>query len=161
MSNIPDIEEDIMPFEEKVTWVNATVTAIVPAVYFARVLSYVGTVPVAEIAYQRSMLLAIGAAILLTIVGAILTGIGSGISAEIVERDSSKDLGRTDERDANIGRQGELVGYYVSSVGMVGVLILAMLRYDQFWIANTLYLSFAVGTLAASVAKLVAYRRGF
>ena len=41
------------------------------------------------------------------------------------------------------------------------VLALAMLRYDQFWIANALYLSFALGTFVASVAKIVTYRRGF
>jgi hypothetical protein len=36
-----------------------------------------------------------------------------------------------------------------------------MLRYDPFWIANALYLSFVVGALVSSAAKLVAYRRGF
>ena len=75
--------------------------------------------------------------------------------------DDRPDVGRTDERDKDINRRGELVGYYVSSVGVVGVLALAMLRYDQFWIANALYLSFALGTLVASVAKIVTYRRGF
>jgi hypothetical protein len=161
MSNKPDIEEADMPFEEKVTWVNAVVTAIVPAAYFVVVLGQLGQVPVTEIAYQKPMLIAIGVAIVLTIVGSILTGIGSGISAEIAERGSSKDIGRTDERDANINRRGELVGYYVSSAGIAGVLVLTMLEYPYFWIANALYLSFVVGTLVSAAVKLVAYRRGF
>ena len=37
------------------------------------------------------------------------------------------------------------MGYYVASVGAVGVLVLAMLEVDYFWIANALYLSFVVG----------------
>jgi hypothetical protein len=116
---------------------------------------------VAEIAYQRLLLIAIGALIVLTIVGTIVTAIGTAIFAEITGSGSVDDVGRDDERDADISRRGELIGYYVSSAGALGVLALAMLRYDQFWIANALYLSFVVGALVASVAKLVAYRRGF
>jgi hypothetical protein len=149
-----------MSFEEKVTWVSAMVTAIVPATYFALVMSKLGQAPVTEIAYQKPMLIAIGVAIVLTIVGAILTGIGSGISAELTGG-SAADIGRTDERDANIGRRGELVGYYVSSVGIVGALVLTMLESPYFWIANAIYLAFVIGSLSSSTVKLVAYRRGF
>jgi hypothetical protein len=161
MSKKPDIEEAVMPFEEKFTWVSAVVSAGVAAVYFAFVLGQVRTVPVAEIAYQRQLLIAIGALIALTILGTIAVAIGSAISAQITGSGSVDDIDRKDERDADINRRGELIGYYVSSAGALGVLALAMLRYDQFWIANALYLSFVVGALVASVAKLVAYRRGF
>jgi hypothetical protein len=161
MSNIPDIKEAVMPFEEKFTWVSAVVSTGVAAVYFAIVLGQVRTVPVAEIAYQWPLLIAIGSLIVLTIVGAIVVAIGTAISAEITGSGSVDDIGRNDERDADINRRGELVGYYVSSAGALGVLALAMLRYDPFWIANALYLSFVVGALVSSAAKLVAYRRGF
>lgn len=150
-----------MPFEEKFTWVSAVVSTGVAAVYFAIVLGQVRTVPVAEIAYQRPLLIAIGALIALTILGAIVVAIGSAISAQITGKGSVDDVGRNDERDAVINRRGELIGYYVSSAGVVGVMALAMLRYDPFWIANALYLSFVVGALVASAVKLVAYRRGF
>jgi hypothetical protein len=161
MSNIPDIKEVAMPFEEKFTWVSAVVSTGVAAVYFAIVLGQVGSVPVAEIAYQWPLLIAIGSLIVLTIVGAIVVAIGTAISAEITGSGSVDDIGRNDERDADINRRGELVGYYASSAGALGVLALAMLRYDPFWIANALYLSFVVGALVSSAAKLVAYRRGF
>jgi hypothetical protein len=161
MSKKPDITEVAMSFEEKTTWVSAVVMAVVSAAYFAIILSSLGSVPVTEIAYQKSMLIAVGVTIVLTIVGSILTGIGTGISLEITGNGSVDEIGRTDERDHDISRRGDLVGYYVSSVGAVGVLALAMLEYPQFWIANALYLSFAVGTLVAAVVKLVAYRRGF
>jgi hypothetical protein len=150
-----------MPFEEKVTWVNALVSALVPAIYFAKVMGQAGRVPVTAIAYQGPMLTAIGAAIVLTIVGSILAGIGTGISAKITGSGSVDDIGRKDERDVNISRRGELIGYYVSSAGVVGVLGLTMLEYEYFWIANGIYSTFVVASLASSVVKLVAYRRGF
>ena len=150
-----------MPFEEKFTWVSTVVSTGVAAVYFAIVLGQARTVPVAEIAYQRPLLIAIGSLIALTILGAIVVAIGTAVSAKIKGRGSVDDVNRKDERDADINRRGELIGYYVSSGGALGVLALAMLRCDPFWIANALYLSFVVGALVASVAKLVAYRRGF
>jgi hypothetical protein len=149
-----------VPFEEKVTWVNLLVTVVVPVVYFAIMLGRLGEVSAAEIDYQWPLLIAIGASIVLTIVGSIMAGIGSGISAELHGRSASGDLG-TDERDKSINRRGDLVGFYVSSGGMVAVLALTMLEYDYFWIASALYLSFVVGTLVGSVVKIVAYRRGF
>lgn len=150
-----------MAFEEKFTWVSTVVSTGVAAVYFSIVLGQVRTVPVAEIAYQRPLLIAIGALIALTILGTIVVAVGSAISAQITGSGSVEEVGRNDERDADINRRGELIGYYVSSGGALGVLALAMLRYDPFWIANALYLSFVVGALVASVAKLVLYRRGF
>ena len=149
-----------MPFEEKITWVSAVVTVIVPVAYFLIVLGRLADSSAADIAYQRPLLIAIGASIVLTIVGSILTGIGSGISAELHGRSASGDFG-SDERDKTISRHGDLIGFSVSSVGMVGVLALTMLQYEYFWIANALYLSFVVATLVSSVVKLVAYHRGF
>jgi hypothetical protein len=169
MSNKPDIKEVKMSFEEKTTWVSASVMVVVTVWYVSVVRGLLGGVPVAEIAYQKPLLIAVGATILMTIVGAVVTAIGTAIgtavTAEITGEGSAEDsvgeIGRSDERDADINRRGELIGYYVSSAGVVGVLALAMLRYDQFWIANALYLSFALGTLVASTVKLVSYRRGF
>ena len=149
-----------MPFEEKVTWVGLVVAVIVPMAYFAIMLGRLGDVSAADISYQWPLLIAIGVSIVLTIVGSIMAGIGSGISAELHGRSASGDLG-TDERDKQISRHGDRIGFSVSSVGMVGVLALTMLEYEYFWIASALYLSFVVGTLVSSVVKIVAYRRGF
>jgi len=150
-----------MSFEEKFTWVSAVVSTGVAAVYFAIVFGQLGTAPVSEIAYQRPMLMAIGATIVITIVGIILMLIGTAVSATIAGSASVDGIDRKDERDTDINRRGELIGYYVSSGGALGVLALAMLRYDPFWIANALYLSFVVGALVSSAVKLVTYRRGF
>jgi hypothetical protein len=150
-----------MTFEEKVAWVSAFVFAIVPAVYFTKVLGQLANVSASEIDYQRPMLISIGISIILMIIGSILTGIGSGISAEITAPGSGADIGRTDERDKQINRRGELIGYYVSSVGVVGALALTMLEYPYFWIANALYLSFVIAAIVSAAVKIVAYRRGF
>jgi hypothetical protein len=139
-----------MTFEEKVTWVTVLVMAGVSAIYFWVVFSQLGPVPVTEIAYQPPLVIAGVATVVLIIVGAIVTAIGTAIgaaiSAEITGEgtvdDIGRDIGRTDERDASIGRRGELVGYYVSSVGVFIALGLTMLEYDYFWIANVLYASF-------------------
>lgn len=154
-----------MTFEEKTTWVAALVMAGVSAVYYWIVFSQLGEVPVADIAYQPPLVIAVVATIVLTIIGSIITAIGSAvgaaISAEVTGVGSVDDIGRTDERDKSINRRGELVGYYVSSVGVVVVLGLTMLEYDYFWIANVLYGSMLLGTLVGSAVKLAAYRRGF
>lgn len=150
-----------MSFEEKVTWVNLAVSAIVAAVYFFVVGGQLGERPVTEIAYLRPMIFAVGAIILLTIVGSIAMAIGTAIAAEIRGQGSASDVGRTDERDARIGRRADRVGYYLLSALMLGVLILTVSKYEHFWIANALFASFAVVGMVVSIVKLVAYRRGF
>ncbi len=150
-----------MPFEEKMTWVAAVVTALVSAAYFWVVLSQLGEVPVAEIAYQPPLVITVVATVVLMIVGAIVMAIGTAISAEVTGVGSVDDINRTDERDTTINRRGELIGYYVSSAGVVVVMGLTMLEYEYFWIANALYASFVLGSLVASAVKLAAYRRGF
>ncbi len=149
-----------MSFEEKTQWVCALVAVIVPVAYFATVLPQLQTTSASDIAYQRPMFIAIGVSVLLMIIGIILAAIGSAIAAEISGGDADK-IDLKDERDVEIGRRGELFGYYVTSVGVVGVLALTMLETEYFWIANALYLTFVVAAVVSSVVKIVSYRRGF
>lgn len=150
-----------MPFKEKFTWVSLVVFAAVPGVYFALVLGRLADAEVAEIAYQAPMLVAIGVSILLTIVGTILTGIGTGIAIKMSGVGSTDDIGRDDERDDDINLRGQVAGSYAAGLGALAALILAMLRLDQFWIANVIYVSFVASTVTAAIVKLAAYRRGF
>lgn len=150
-----------MPFEEKMTWVSVVVTVLVPAWYFATVLGRLQSTTASEIVWQRPMVTAIIATVVLMVVGAILMAIASSVSAVAAGREPGDDIDRKDERDKTIGRHGDLVGYYVASAGMVGVLVLTMFEYDYFWIGSALYLSFAVAMVISSVVKLVAYHRGF
>jgi hypothetical protein len=150
-----------MPFEEKMTWVSVVVGVLVPVAYFATVLPQLSDTPAADIAYQIPLVIAVVASIVLMIVGAIVMAIATAVGAEITGSGSVDDIDRTDERDVQISRRGDVVGYYVASVGAVIALILTMLECDYFWIASTLYLSFAVAGLVSGVVKLRAYRRGF
>jgi MFS family permease len=143
------------------TWVSVVVTILVPAVYFVTVLGRLQDTNAADIAYQRSLITAIIATVILTIAGAIVMAVGTSVSAELRGRRAADEVDREDERDKTISRRGDLIGYYVASGGMVVVLALTMMKYEYFWIANTLYLSFVVATLVSAVVKLVAYHRGF
>ena len=150
-----------MPFEEKMTWVSVVVGFLVPVTYFAIVLPQLSDTAAAEIAYQPPLVISVVASIVLMIAGAIAMAVATAIGAEITGTGSVDDIDRTDERDVQISRRGDVVGYHIASIGAVGALILTMLEYDYFWIANTLYLSFAIAGLVAGIVKLRAYRRGF
>lgn len=150
-----------MSFEEKVTWVGAAVT-IVAVGWYAWVLApLLDAAPVTEIAYQRPMLVAIGAMIVLSIAGSIAVSIATAIGLEVSGRGSSADVSRRDERDARIDARGDRVSFYVASAVMVGVLAMAMLEITHFWIANATFAAFVLAGLVSATVKLVAYRRGF
>ena len=166
MSNISDTQGvGEMPFEEKFTWVSLLAAVAVAGVYFALVLSQLASISAAQIAYQVPMLVAIGVYILLTIVGTIMMGIGTGVSREISKvvsgEGSTEDIGRSDERDLDIRQRGQLAGSYAAAAGAAVALGLAMIERDYFWIANALYLGFVASSVVAAIVKLVAYRRGF
>lgn len=150
-----------MSFEEKTTWVSVVVGVLVPIAYFATVLPQLADSPAADIAYQPPLVVAVIASIVLIIAGTIAMAIGTAIGAEITGTGSIEDIDRKDERDVSISRRGDVVGYYVGSTGAVVALGLTMLESDYFWIANTLYLSFAAAGLVGGIVKLRAYRRGF
>lgn len=150
-----------MSFQEKLTWVNATVTVIVASAYAWVIGGQIAAGPVAEIAYQRPMLVSVGAIIVLTIVLTIATAIVTAIGTQITGEGSVDDINRKDERDADIDRRGELVSYYVMSAGVLGTLVAVALEQPYFWIAQWLFASMLVAGLAGSATKLVAYRRGF
>jgi hypothetical protein len=150
-----------MPFEEKMTWVSGVVTIIVPIVYFVVMLGRLQSTPASEIAYQAPLIVAMVASVVLIVIGAVLMSIGTSVIAVAKGRKPEDEIDRTDERDKTISRRGDLVGFYVASAGMVGVLALTMLEADYFWIANALYLSFVVSMVVSAAVKLVAYHRGF
>jgi hypothetical protein len=160
-----DTEEAAMSFEEKVTWVSGAVTLVVAGWYLWVVGGALGRLPVEEIAYQRSLLVALGAMIVLTIAGTIAVAIGtavaSAIGVELTGKGSTDDIDRKDERDAVIDARGDRFAYYVVSALMIGALAMAMLEMPHFWIANAMFAAFVVAGLVGTAVKLVAYRRGF
>ncbi|WP_433256000.1 hypothetical protein ACQPYK_16050 [Streptosporangium sp. CA-135522] len=139
-----------MPFEEKLAWIMAVVTTVAYATYLTLLLGRTGPTPLAEVPYVPTMLWTIGAAILASIVLRIL-----------VSALAPQDAGKKDQRDREINRFGEHAGQSFVVVGGVAACGLAMAEADQFWIANVLYLAFVLSSILGSIAKIVAYRRGF
>ncbi|MBM0239054.1 hypothetical protein JNW88_21410 [Micromonospora sp. ATA32] len=66
-----------------------------------------------------------------------------------------------DQRDREINRIGEHVGHSFVVVGGVAALGMALAQWDHFWIANVIYLCFVLSAVVGSIAKIVAYGRGF
>ncbi|MCH7610942.1 MAG: hypothetical protein IIB10_09715 [Chloroflexi bacterium] len=139
-----------MSFEEKGRWAYMIVVLIVSAVYFAGVLGQVGVIPVSEIGYVRPMITAIIATIVATIVAYIVVAISAPSEAD-----------KKDERDKNINRFGESIGYSVLGLLILLPLGLAMAEFEPFWIANAIYLAGVLAATISSIVKIVAYRRGF
>ncbi|WP_432971916.1 hypothetical protein [Dactylosporangium sp. CA-233914] len=138
-----------MSYQEKRAWIYAVVAVVVPVAYTVTLLVRAPAAGLAASHYVVPMLVAIGGAIVLNIV---VEAFAAGGAAK-AEKGG-------DERDRQIGRRGEFVGFYVMSVGAIVPLVLAMREAPYFWIANSLYLSFALAAAVSSVVKIVAYRRG-
>jgi hypothetical protein len=139
-----------MSSEEKNTWLHAVITGVAYIIYLVVILQRAGNAPLADVPYIAPMLWTIGAAIVANILGHIAIAIAW-----------PRDADKKDQRDKEIHRFGEYIGHSFVIVGAVGALVLAMFEADYFWIANVIYLGFALSAILSSIAKLVAYRRGF
>lgn len=150
-----------MAFHERFTWVNVVVTLLVATAYYRHIAPQLGEVAATEVAYVGPVVWATLAMIVLNIVGAIGVAVASAIAVEVTGEGSLDELDREDERDSSISRRGDLVGYYLTSVLMIGVFVLTVLELPHFWIANALFTSFVIAGLTTAGVKLVTYRRGF
>src|SRR3954471_10158875 len=142
-------QEDPMSFEEKRTWVYGVVAVLGYAAYLVLLLPQLST-PIEDSPYASPMLWSIGGAILAGILGGLVLAIGS-----------PKTRTPADERDREIHRFGEYIGHGFVVAGAVVALLLAILDVPAFWIANAIYLAFILSAILSSVARIVAYRRGF
>lgn len=139
-----------MAFGEKRAWVMAIVTLVGSVTYVTLILRRADGIPLVEVPYVATMLWVIGAAIAATVLLEIVLAIVS-----------PRDHGKRDQRDRQIDRLGEYVGHAFVIIGGVSALALAMAEMAHFWIANTLYVMFALAGVLASVTKIIAYRRDF
>jgi hypothetical protein len=139
-----------MGFEERRAWVMAVVAVVAYAVYVAVVLGRTDGAALADVRYAGALLWSVG--------GAIAASIVLHVAMSAVWREGANEK---DQRDREIHRLGEYIGQSFLVVGGVAALGMAMADWDTFWIANVLYLGFVLSAVVASVAKIVAYRRGF
>lgn len=174
-----------MSFVEKRSWVELLVVLLVAGWYLTDMWGRVATVPVSQIDYRPALfwnvgilvVVMVGALIATTVVGHVRLAIGKEVEsrraaasqetgAQQARANSPRvdryagELERSDERDRLIGRFGGGIGGGVLAVGAVVVLVLAVLEYPYFWIANAMYAALVLSTLASSGARIFAYRRG-
>jgi hypothetical protein len=143
------LAEAAMSYEEKGTWVYLVTSAGAYAVYLAVVLGRLGGTPVSQVHYVAALLWT----------GAASTA-ASVVLRTAVETASPSESRRADVRDREIFRFGEYASRWFIIGGAAAGLFMAMARWDQFWIANVIYLGFVLWAVGGSVVKLVAYRRG-
>src|SRR5215813_3511887 len=138
-----------MSYEEKGTWVYLVTSAGAYAVYLVIILGRLPSTPVAEVSYAPVLLWTTLASIVASVAGRTL-----------VETARPSDSRQRDVRDKEIFRFGEYASRWFIVAGAAAGLVMAMARWDYFWIANVIYLGFVLWAVAGSVLKLVAYRRG-
>ena len=102
-------------------------------------------------------------------IGALLWTVGGSVAATVIAeiafaattRREGRAALRTDERDREIDRFGEHVGQAFIVIGAIAALVMAMLQWPYFWIANVIYLAFVLSAVLGSAARLAAYRQSF
>jgi hypothetical protein len=139
-----------MPFQEKSAWSTLLIALVVVVAY---PLTLSGRAPdparITEVNYIWLMLSAALAWIVASIVLHIVIAASSPAEANI-----------EDERDREVARFADNIGFYLLSFSAVGGIALAMLELPYFWIANGLFGALVLSALLSSAARIVAYRRG-
>lgn len=142
-----------MVYAERTTWSTLIATVIVIPIYVIVVLLQAGERPLTEVDWLPLMLWAIGISIGTTIVLSIIWGILAGM------RDPESAT-TSDIRDRDIERMGSRVEHSFLVIAGLGVIALCGVGADVFWIANAMFLGFAVSTIIGGIARVIAYRRG-
>lgn len=137
-----------MTHEEKRTWIRLVVSVAAYGAYVAIVLIGADGRPLPDVPYATTLLLTVAGAIVASIV--IETAVG------VVNPRTSRER---DVRDREIARLGDHIGQSFVVIGAVAAMLMAMAEWEPFWIANVIYLCFALSATLGGVAKIIMYRR--
>ncbi|WP_062347043.1 hypothetical protein [Herbidospora yilanensis] len=137
-----------MTMLEKRAWTYMLVALVTYGGYVVVILSRKGDGSLIGVDYVPVLLWSLGISVTVSIVVGIVTGM-------IGDRST-----RTDVRDREIDQLGDRVGQAFTVLGALGAFVLALTEAPYFWIANTIYLGFALSMIVGSLAKVVAYRQG-
>jgi hypothetical protein len=138
-----------MTHQEKRAWIMAVVAVLAYTAYVVIIVSGANGQPLSDVPYATALLWTVGVAIAANIV----IDIGIDIATPKASRD--KDI-----RDHEIGRFGDAMGQSFVVIGAVAALLMALVEWDWFWIANVIYLCFVLSAVVGSVSKIIAYRGG-
>ncbi|MBD8012124.1 hypothetical protein B4U78_012300 [Microbacterium esteraromaticum] len=142
-----------MVYHERVAWAQLIASVITLTGYIAVLLMQSRGGDISTVDWLPPMLWTIGAGIALSIVISILWGIAAGL------RDPQSATA-SDIRDRDISRLGGRVEHSFLVIAGLGVIALCAAGAELFWIANTMFLGFAVSALVGGIARVTAYRRG-
>ncbi|MEW1962417.1 hypothetical protein AB0269_08175 [Microbacterium sp. NPDC077644] len=142
-----------MVYAERNVWSTLVATVVMVPIYILVTLQQAGGGPLTAVDWVPNMLWAIGLSIAGTIVLSILWGIVAGL------RDP-KGATASDVRDRDIDRMGGRVEHSLLVIAGLGVIVLCAVGAHLFWIANAMFLGFAVSAFVGGVARVIAYRRG-
>ena len=137
-----------MTLQERRSWTFLVTSVVAYVGYVWYVVSHVGDASLTEAAYQKPLLVSVGAA--------IVANVGAEIVLAIVKPVDT----RRDVRDQEIARIGDFTGSAFVVVGAVAGLLLAVAEGAYFWIANAIYLGFVLSAIFGSFTKIMLYRRG-
>jgi hypothetical protein len=138
-----------MSYEEKGVWAYLVASAGAYVVYLALVVPRLLHTPAAHVSYLLPLVF--------TTIGSVLV---STVVRSALEVARPSDSNKADVRDRDIARFGEYASRWCIIIAAAAGLFLAVRRFDQFWIANVIYLGFVLWAVVGSVIRLVAYRRG-
>ena len=158
-----------MTLEERRAWSRMLVSVAAYAVYVTIIVNRADGRPLADVPYAATLLWTIGIAIAASIAFEIVIAITGEVVASVKES-VQKEIGHrgperrgklaVDERDREIGRYGEYVGNSFVVIGATSAMLMAMVEWPWFWIANVIYLCFLLSQVLSSITKIVLYRRG-
>jgi hypothetical protein len=142
-----------MGYEERNAWIGLVVGVATLVGYLVLLVVRADGGPVTEVDYQPlligTVVVGIVAVIIATIIWTIVTTVRTG------EQDF-----RGDRRDKEIARFGERIGHAFLVIGALAAMLMAMAEWDFFWIANVIFVAFAVSAMVEGIAKVSAYRWG-
>ena len=138
-----------MSYEEKGAWAYLVSCAGAYLVYLVIIISRLQDTPVAEVSYGWVMFWT-----------AFASSVGSMVGRTLLEAARPSESRRRDVRDKEIYRFGEYASRWFVVGGAAAALLMAVAKWDYFWIANAIYLGFVLWAVAGSAARLIAYRRG-
>ncbi|WP_245958530.1 hypothetical protein [Microbacterium bovistercoris] len=143
----------VMVYQERVAWAQLIASVITLAGYVVVVLVQADGGDLASVDWLPLMLWTIGAGIVLSILISVVWGIIAGMR----DREATT---ASDIRDRDISRLGGRVEHAFLVIAGLGVIALCGIGAGLFWIANTMFLGFAVSALIGGIARVIAYRRG-
>lgn len=142
-----------MVYEERNKWSSLVVTLITTVAYVIVVVQAADGKALTAVEWWPIMAWTIGISVVASVIVSVLWGVIAGIF-------DPDGVGTSDQRDRDISRMGDRVGQSFMVIGGLGVIVLSAFEADTFWIANTMFLGFALSAIVGGVASVIAYRRG-